>query len=122
MANTAFDACEAAAAEGLDCEMIDLRSLKPLDIDCVLESVRKTGRLLLASEGCENSNFVCEIAMRNTNAGSDREAGVRAVGSSLDRRLKLRKPEFGGTEALHQRSLAALVSRAASAAEGGERA
>ena len=50
--------------DGIDCEMIDLRCLKPLDTDCVLESVRKTGRLLLASEGCENGNVVCEIAMR----------------------------------------------------------
>jgi len=64
MANTCEEACGLAAEAGIDCEMIDLRCLKPLDTECILESVRKTGRLLLASEGCENGNVVCEIAMR----------------------------------------------------------
>ena len=72
MANTCEEACNRAAEEnGIDCEMIDLRSLKPLDMDCILESVRKTGRLLLASEGCENGNLVCEIAMRVMEHGFD---------------------------------------------------
>jgi pyruvate/2-oxoglutarate/acetoin dehydrogenase E1 component len=52
------------AEEGIDAEIIDLRSLKPLDIDCVLASVKKTGRLVLVSEGYRNANWVCEIGMR----------------------------------------------------------
>ncbi len=44
--------------------MIDLRSLKPLDFDCILESVKKTGRLVLVSEAYRNANWVCEIGMR----------------------------------------------------------
>ena len=64
MANTALEACEAVAAGGIDAEMIDLRTLKPLDMATVLDSVRKTGRVVLASEGCRNGNAVCEIAMR----------------------------------------------------------
>jgi pyruvate/2-oxoglutarate/acetoin dehydrogenase E1 component len=64
MANVALEACEAVAADGIEVEMIDLRCLKPLDMATVLDSVRKTGRVVLASEGCRNGNAVCEVAMR----------------------------------------------------------
>ena len=60
--------CEEAGAklaeEGISAEVIDIRSLRPLDIDCILDSVRKTGRLVLASEGYQETNFVCEIVTR----------------------------------------------------------
>ncbi len=60
----AVQAAEMLAEEGVDAEVLDLRCLKPLDTEAVLESVRKTGRLVLVSEGYANTNFVCEIAMR----------------------------------------------------------
>ena len=56
--------CARLAADGVDAEMIDLRCLRPLDLRCVLQSVRKTGRLLLVSEGCSDNNAVNEVAMR----------------------------------------------------------
>ena len=56
--------CEKLAEDGIDAEMIDLRSLKPLDMRRVLASVKKTGRLLLVSEGCKDNNLVNEIAVR----------------------------------------------------------
>ena len=61
MALRAVEAGDALAEEGIHAEVIDLRCLKPLDIDCILESVKKTGRLVLASEGYQEANFVCEI-------------------------------------------------------------
>jgi len=64
MANRAEEAAGLLADDGIDAEVIDLRCLKPLDTRCILESVRKTGRVVLASEACENANFVCEVAMR----------------------------------------------------------
>jgi len=64
MALRAQEAGERLADEGIEAEVIDLRCLKPLDIDCVLDSVKKTGRLVAVSEGCENGNFVCELAAR----------------------------------------------------------
>ena len=64
MANVCENACARAAEEGIDCEMIDLRSLKPMDTRTVTESVRKTGRLLLASEACRTGNAVNELAVR----------------------------------------------------------
>ena len=64
MALVAMEAAEALAGEGIQAEVIDLRTVKPLDMATVLESVRKTGRVVLVSEGCRNGNVVCEIAMR----------------------------------------------------------
>ncbi len=67
--------CETAAeelsGEGIECDVIDLRSLKPLDLPCILESLRKTGRIVLVSEGYKNTNFVCEIAQRINEHGFD---------------------------------------------------
>jgi len=64
MSLVAMEAAEALAGEGIDAEVIDLRTIKPLDMATVLESVRKTGRVVLVSEGCRTGNAVCEIAMR----------------------------------------------------------
>jgi len=64
MALRAEEAGQALAEEGISAEVIDLRCLKPLDIDCILASVRKTGRLVLCSEGYKEANFVCEIIAR----------------------------------------------------------
>ncbi len=64
MANRCVSVVKKLAEKGVDAEMIDLRCLRPLDMPCVLESVKKTGRLLLVSEGCRDNNAVNEIAMR----------------------------------------------------------
>jgi pyruvate dehydrogenase E1 component beta subunit len=64
MANRAAEAGETLAGEGVEAEVIDLRCLKPLDIDCILDSVRKTGRLVVCSEGYQENNFVCEIVAK----------------------------------------------------------
>ena len=42
-------------------EVIDLRTLKPLDLDTIVASVKKTGRLVGVSEGYENTNFINEV-------------------------------------------------------------
>ncbi len=49
---------------GVEAEVLDLRSLKPMDTPAVIETVKKTGRVLLVSEGYKNVNTVCEVAMR----------------------------------------------------------
>jgi pyruvate/2-oxoglutarate/acetoin dehydrogenase E1 component/TPP-dependent pyruvate/acetoin dehydrogenase alpha subunit len=56
-----LEAAEALAQEGIDVEVIDLRTLKPLDIEAILTSVKKTGRLVCVSEGYENTNFINEV-------------------------------------------------------------
>jgi pyruvate/2-oxoglutarate/acetoin dehydrogenase E1 component len=54
-------AAEELAKEGIDVEVIDLRSLKPLDINTIVESVKKTGRLVCVTESYENTSFINEI-------------------------------------------------------------
>ena len=51
MVNRAMEAAEALAAEGIEVEVIDLRTIQPLDVDAVADSVRKTHRLLVVDEG-----------------------------------------------------------------------
>ena len=58
----ALDAAEQMAGEGIDAEVIDLRSLKPLDRDTVLESVGKTGRLLVVDEDYKSFGMTGEVA------------------------------------------------------------
>ncbi|MFR9730525.1 alpha-ketoacid dehydrogenase subunit beta [Saccharopolyspora sp. MS10] len=61
---TCLAAAGAAAEEGTELEVIDLRSLSPLDLEPVFESVRRTGRLVLASEAPPESSVTSEIAAR----------------------------------------------------------
>ena len=64
MVKVCMDAATAAEDEGRDLEVIDLRSLSPLDIDTVCESVRKTGRLLVVHEAPVFGGPGAEVAAR----------------------------------------------------------
>ena len=64
MVHRALEASERLAREGIQVEVIDLRSLKPLDMATVAESVRKTGRALCLSEGYRTGGFAAELAAR----------------------------------------------------------
>ena len=57
-----LEAAEQVAAEGIDVEVVDLRTLTPLDKDTVLDSVRKTGKLLIAHEDNVTGGVGAEIA------------------------------------------------------------
>ncbi|MBC8254253.1 MAG: dehydrogenase [Ardenticatenia bacterium] len=56
-----LEAAEILAQEGIDVEVVDLRTLKPLDIDTIIASVKKTGRLVGVTEAYENTSFINEI-------------------------------------------------------------
>ena len=60
----ALDAAEALAEEGIEAEVIDLRTLRPLDIDTVLASVRKTNRIVTVEEGWPVCSIGSEICAR----------------------------------------------------------
>ena len=64
MLKTCLEAATAAAADGHDIEVIDLRTLSPLDLDPVLESVRRTGHLVVVSEAPSESSITSEVAAR----------------------------------------------------------
>jgi 2-oxoisovalerate dehydrogenase E1 component len=62
LVHRALEAAEAMAAEGLSIEVVDLRTIQPLDVDTVAESVRKTHRLLVADEGYAMFGVGAELA------------------------------------------------------------
>jgi pyruvate dehydrogenase E1 component beta subunit len=66
MVRTALDAANAAAGDGRELEVIDLRSLSPMDLDPVYESVRRTGRLVVVHEAPGGGGLGGEIAARVT--------------------------------------------------------
>lgn len=59
-----YDAAEILAEEGISIEIIDLRSVRPIDFDCVLNSVRKTNRLLIVEEAWPLASISSEITYR----------------------------------------------------------
>jgi pyruvate dehydrogenase E1 component beta subunit len=60
----ALKAADELAKENISAEVIDLRTLKPMDSDAVIESVKKTGRLVTVEEGWKQSGVGAEIAAR----------------------------------------------------------
>jgi pyruvate dehydrogenase E1 component beta subunit len=65
----ALEAAEQLAEEGIDVEVIDPRTLVPLDIDMIMKSVEKTGKLLIASEETKRGSFASEIAAEVAEEG-----------------------------------------------------
>lgn len=61
MVTTALQAAEAAEDEGISLEVIDLRSLSPVDYDTVATSVRKTGRVVVAHEASREAGVAAEV-------------------------------------------------------------
>ena len=64
MVRTALDAAEAAADQGWSVEVVDLRSLSPLDTDAVIASVRRTGRAVVVHEAPRTLGMGAELAAR----------------------------------------------------------
>ena len=78
---TALQAAEQAAQEGISLEVIDLRSLAPLDMDTVLSSVRKTHRAVVVHEAPVFCGFGAEVAARISHDAFDLlEAPVTRLG------------------------------------------
>jgi len=61
---TCLDAAEAARADGRELEVIDLRTLSPLDLAPVYESVRRTGRLVVVAEAASEVSVAAEVAAK----------------------------------------------------------
>jgi len=57
----ALDAANQAAAQGVDCEVVDLRTLWPLDIETIIASVKKTGRVVVVHEAPKSCGLGGEI-------------------------------------------------------------
>jgi pyruvate dehydrogenase E1 component subunit beta len=62
MWHEADQAAREAEAEGIDCEVLDLRSLQPLDVDAIVASATKTGRVVIVHEAPRTCGFGAELA------------------------------------------------------------
>ena len=75
-----MEAAEALAAEGIEAEIIDLRSLRPLDDATILASVRRTRRVVVVDEGWRSGSLAAEIGLRIVEQGFyDLDAPVARV-------------------------------------------
>ncbi len=66
-----LEAATTLAERGVSAEVIDLRTLRPLDIDLVLQSISRTGRLVVVEEGPRTGGWAAEVIARVTEAALD---------------------------------------------------
>ena len=82
MVQTSLNACEVLEKSGISAEIIDPRSLTPLDFSTILKSVQKTSRAVVIHEAVENCGIGAEIAARFSDQGFDYlDAPVKRVGA-----------------------------------------
>ncbi|GLK80955.1 pyruvate dehydrogenase complex E1 component subunit beta [Methylopila turkensis] len=67
----ALKAAEELAKDGIEAEVIDLRTIRPMDTDTIIESVKKTGRIVTVEEGWAQSGVGAEISARVTERAFD---------------------------------------------------
>lgn len=80
MVHKALEAAEQLAKEGIDCEIVDLRTTSPMDEDTILESVEKTGRLVVVDESNPRCSIATDVAaLVAQEAFGDLKAGVRRI-------------------------------------------
>jgi pyruvate dehydrogenase E1 component beta subunit len=79
MVGEALLAANALASEGISVEVIDPRTLVPLDTDAIISSVRKTGRLITAEDSCRTAGVGAEIVAQITEIAMDYLEGVDRV-------------------------------------------
>jgi len=71
MVGKAMEAAETLAADGIDAEVIDLRTLRPIDIGTIVESVKKTNRVVACEEGWPYAGIASEISAQITEHAFD---------------------------------------------------
>src|SRR6185312_17395740 len=82
LVDEALVAADQLAAEGIEAEVIDPRTLVPLDLDSIVDSVRRTNRLVVAHEAVEHGGFGAEIAAQVQAAAFDHlDAPIQRVGA-----------------------------------------
>lgn len=82
MVHQALDAAKELARDGIETEVVDLRTLVPMDIDTVIESVKKTKKVVVAHEACRRGGAGAEIAATIAEAAFDYlDAPVVRVGT-----------------------------------------
>lgn len=114
MVHVALEAAERLAASGIGVEVIDLRTLNPLDMDTVIASVNRTGRAVALSEGARTAGVAAEIAARITEECFDylEDPVIRIAGEDIPISVS---PDLEGasipTVGLVVETIARMVSR-----------
>jgi pyruvate/2-oxoglutarate/acetoin dehydrogenase E1 component len=84
MVHASLEAAELLAKEGIEAEVVDLRTLLPLDRPTIIESVKRTNKLLVVHEDTRTGGIAGEIAALVTDAAfEDLDGPIRRV-TSLD--------------------------------------
>ncbi len=80
-----LEAADRLAERGVEAEVVDLRSLRPLDMDAMVESVRKTNRALVYDENWRTGGFMAEVAAELQERAADDLDGpvVRVAGADV---------------------------------------
>jgi pyruvate/2-oxoglutarate/acetoin dehydrogenase E1 component len=82
MAYFSLEAADQLAQEGIDAEVIDVRTLKPLDFEIIAESVKKTYHAIVVHEACLTAGFGAEIAARiGEELFDELDAPVKRIGA-----------------------------------------
>ena len=80
MVHVASEAASLSAKQGIDCEILDLRTISPMDEDSILESVEKTGRLVVVDEASPRCNIATDVsALVAQKAFGSLKAPIRMV-------------------------------------------
>jgi 2-oxoisovalerate dehydrogenase E1 component len=97
MTNVALEAAEVLSAGGINVEVVDIRSLYPLDIDTIIESVKKTGQCLVLNQAPKTGCFGEHIANEINEKAFDYLDGPISVVGALD----VPPPMSAALEAIH---------------------
>lgn len=97
MTHVALAAAHNLAKDGINAEVVDLRTLVPLDVEAIVKSAKKTGRLLIVHEAMKRGGVAGEIAFRVTEAAPD---VVTSLKTPVRRLAAMNLPLRGGGRAL----------------------
>jgi pyruvate dehydrogenase E1 component beta subunit len=82
MANEALAAADRLGGDGISCEVIDPRTLQPLDVDTIVESARRTNRVVVVHEAVRFGGLGAEVAAQIQEAAFDHlDAPVQRIGA-----------------------------------------
>lgn len=70
MVSKTISVADKLSAEGIEVEVVDPRTLRPLDVDTIMKSVRKTGRLLVVHEACKTGGWAGEVIASITSSAT----------------------------------------------------
>jgi len=93
MVHTALEAAETLAKEGIDVEIVDLRTLAPLDREAIVQTVRKTNKVIVLHEDTKTGGIAGEIAaIINEEAFEDLDGPVVRI-TALDTPVPFSPPQ-----------------------------